>query len=267
MPRANRSRQRTAEAAAAAAAKAGGVSGWLDAETAERTWRNLCGQWRDHMDNTYTLYLDKEDVMVVHTTRPRGKVLKTRGIVRIEWKDDCGRVVWGRAGAPALFTLAQLGEDSLSWQSSRAKPFYWDREEHRDEDEPEAKESGPNHKENPENEWAWNAAYSGAGWDDEGWEEVGWQDDDWEEYDEANDAAQQRRVQLRRQLQEARWQSEPPPPPGQGGKGWSQWQGGWERPARKKASSSVEEAAGPNGQARSAQAAARRGQWAPGWYG
>lgn len=142
--------------------------------------------------------------MEVRTTRPRGKTMRTRGLIRVEWQGSHGRVVWGRVGARALFTIGKLDEASLTWQSSRSKPFHWDRQEAWcDEDEPEAEESGSAElsDSNGEDEWADDK------WAEEAWaESASYSEEAWPDwYNGASDMAK-RRAQLRRTFRESRQQ-------------------------------------------------------------
>merc|ERR1719433_1611526 len=105
--------------------------------------RKLCGRWRDQMGSSYRLDLDKGGVMEVRTTRPRGKTMTTRGLIRIQWQGETGRVVWGRPGARIFYTLGNCDDESLTWESTCSKPFHWDRVggwHDDDEEEPEAEE-------------------------------------------------------------------------------------------------------------------------------
>lgn len=176
MPRAANAARNGAHKANGDASEGPDMSGWLDAAVAEQTMRRLCGLWRDHLGSLYALRLGLDGVMEVRTTRPRGKTMRTRGLIRIQWKGDYGRVVWGRVGARALFTIAKLDDSYLMWQSNRSKPFHWDRQEWADEDEPEAEEAGLE-----EEEW-WDETYPGEGWEEsweDGWNEQGWEEECW----------------------------------------------------------------------------------------
>jgi len=154
--------------------------GWLQAAEAENTLRRLCGQWRDQMGSNYQLRLDKEGVLELRTTRPRGKTMRTRGLIRIEWSGDYGRVVWGRPGARTVFTIGKLDDNSLVWQSGSSKPFNWDRVEEAGEEEDV--EEGKEGKDQAEGAWA-DGAWSTRKWSDEKWSNDGWAgcDRDWDE--------------------------------------------------------------------------------------
>jgi len=160
---------------------------WLQAAEAENTLRRLCGQWRDQMGSKYQLCLDREGVLELRTTRPRGKTMRTRGLIRIEWSGDYGRVVWGRPGARMVFTIGKLDDTSMVWQSGSSKPFNWDRVEEAGEEEDV--EEGKEGKDQAEGAWA-DGAWSTRKWSDEKWSTDGWADcdRDWDGWRESEDA-------------------------------------------------------------------------------
>mmetsp|Transcript_20653 Transcript_20653/g.40358 ORF Transcript_20653/g.40358 Transcript_20653/m.40358 type:complete len:500 (+) Transcript_20653:100-1599(+) len=172
-------------------------AGWLPGDGANQKLRKICGFWRDQMGSKYNLQLDDTGTMIVKTTRPRGKTMRTRGLIRIEWEDNHGRVVWGREGAQVLFTISKLDSTSLTWRSNQSKSFHWFRPETWNEDGP--LETGE---------------YDGDFWDENlsAWQRTGdWQEDwyDWDDEEDWHDSpedAVKRRQQLRRQLQEKRQQ-------------------------------------------------------------
>lgn len=164
-------------------------AGWLKGNAAEQKLYEICGFWRDQMGSKYNLQVDDTGTMIVKTTRPRGKTMRTRGLIRIEWEDNSGRVVWGREGAQVLFTIAKLDSTSLTWRSNRSKSFHWYRPEAWNEDGPLETE------EYDEDFWAWQ-------WTED-WQED-W--DDWEAWHDTPGDAAKKRQQLRRQLQENRQQ-------------------------------------------------------------
>jgi len=149
--------------------------GWLQAAEAENTLRRLCGQWRDQMGSIYQLRLDKEGILELRTTRPRGKTMRTRGLIRIEWSGDHGRVVWGRPGARTVFTIGKLDDTSLVWQSGSSKPFNWDRVDEAGEEEDV--EEGEEGEYPAEGAWA-DGTWSNRKWSDEKWSNEGWEDCD-----------------------------------------------------------------------------------------
>lgn len=101
--------------------------GWLSESEADDVMRRLCGRWRDQKGSKYGLSIDGEGSLAVCTTRPSGEVIRTGGLIRIEWSATTGRVVWGKKGARFMYTIGHLDEQSLRWQSGFAAPFSWDR--------------------------------------------------------------------------------------------------------------------------------------------
>lgn len=154
---------------------------WLEADNVESMLRKLCGSWRDQMGSTYQLKLDKEGTVELRTTRPRGKTMRTRGLIRIEWQDEYGRIVWGRPGARTVFTIGKLNDTSLMWQSDNSKPFLWDRVEvWGDCEEPEAEAAGPSDSHWVEDRWL-DDSWAEGEWNEEAWGEEAWGEDEWAE--------------------------------------------------------------------------------------
>jgi len=114
---------------------------WISEEDAEQTLRQLCGNWSDQKGSIYSLTLDSEGTIEVCTTRPSGEVIRTPGLIRIEWRSDSGRIVWGRSGSRSQYTIAELDGSTLLWQRGGSAPFQWQRHDKPDEDEPEAEEA------------------------------------------------------------------------------------------------------------------------------
>eukprot|EP00927_Polykrikos_kofoidii_P073091 TRINITY_DN69167_c0_g1_i1.p1 TRINITY_DN69167_c0_g1~~TRINITY_DN69167_c0_g1_i1.p1 ORF type:complete len:630 (-),score=104.07 TRINITY_DN69167_c0_g1_i1:157-2046(-) len=105
------------------------IGGWQALEDAEWTLAELCGTWSDQRGSTYTLDLDEGGTnMDVCTTRPSGGVIQTRGLIRVEKRSDgSGRVVWGRGGPRVQYTIANLDDESMTWERAGSKPFDWHR--------------------------------------------------------------------------------------------------------------------------------------------
>lgn len=122
----------------------------------------LCGTWQDTKSSTYTLSFDGDDTLEVKTKRPTGRAISTSRLIRVEWKQDLGRVVWGRAGGKSVYTLGELGDDSLLWKRNGSAPFRWYREEDEEEkasEAPRAKARGDRKAAN-----AWRQKDNEEGW-------------------------------------------------------------------------------------------------------
>lgn len=110
-------------------AKPDAGQGRLTKEEAMRLIKRICGRWQDNKGSKYDLSLDEEGTVEVCTTRPSGDVLRTAGLIRIEWRGDVGRVVWGKVGARFLYTIGKLDDTALEWTCSfgTRNTFTWRR--------------------------------------------------------------------------------------------------------------------------------------------
>jgi len=109
------------------------LDGWLSEDEVEQTLQRLCGRWRCQKGSSYEVHLDDTGAVHVATTRPSGHVLRTKGLVRAQWRGAEGRIVWGRPGSPVVFNLGSLSPRKLRWerpgQQGTAAPYVWEREE------------------------------------------------------------------------------------------------------------------------------------------
>jgi len=185
------------------------ATGWLESNAAEKQLSDICGVWRDQMGSKYSLHLDDTGTTTIKTTRPSGKTMRTRGLIRIEWEDNYGRVVWGREGGQVLFHINKIDDTSLTWRSKRSKTFQWYRT-----GPATAKEDATTDAEEFWDEsaaaWQWNEDWQ-KDWQKD-WEEGGdwedWEDredrEDRDKWHEPSEDVVKRRQQLRRELQEDR---------------------------------------------------------------
>lgn len=177
MPRTDRANRRKPDSETADGAE---FAGWMEGEAAEQALRGICGCWCDKGGSKYRLQLD-DATMKVRTTMVRGKTLISRGVIRIEWQGNHGRVVWCRAAAGVVLTIGKLEHTSLTWESDDSKPMRWDRLEKWNKND--QLETVTSHHLDEEESW-----------------------DKWEDWQHTAVNAVQRRANLRREIQENRQQ-------------------------------------------------------------
>lgn len=101
---------------------------WLERSEVARTLQRLCGNWIDHKESKYYVELDGDWDMMVRTTRPCGRKIVTRGLIRVERSGSMGRVLWGKSGAQSVYKLAELTDEALMWrcdEKSDRNTFRW----------------------------------------------------------------------------------------------------------------------------------------------
>lgn len=98
-------------------------------EKVEAVLHELCGVWEDTQGSSYSLALGESGGIDVWTTRPSGKGIMTHGLIRIEKREDKGRVIWGRGGGRSVYELSDLDDSYLVWHRPGSLPFEWTRVE------------------------------------------------------------------------------------------------------------------------------------------
>ena len=84
---------------------------------------SLVGSWRDAEGSTYEVSIERNSKVTIRTTRPRGKVICSTGLVHMNSQSGC--IVWGRPRRTKEYWLSELNSRSLKWQSQHAKAFTW----------------------------------------------------------------------------------------------------------------------------------------------
>mmetsp|Transcript_100824 Transcript_100824/g.256517 ORF Transcript_100824/g.256517 Transcript_100824/m.256517 type:complete len:530 (+) Transcript_100824:86-1675(+) len=179
-----------------------------EANEVEYSLKSLRGKWKDTKGSTYDVDVEADKTVVIKTTRPTGKVISTRGLVRLDEKTNW--IIWGRSGPRTEYWLSKLDPRSLVWDRDGSAAFEWLRigeapGKSETENEPEEEAASENfrqdmtlaraklrqqfkqkRKETQRKETQQRNAAVEKSREEEAWKEEGWSDefgreDDWKE--------------------------------------------------------------------------------------
>lgn len=96
-----------------------------DSYDVEYSLQSLKGGWKDTKGSYYEVIV-KNDVVEITTTRPAGKVIKTRSLVHWDTTES-DWIVWGRSGARNQYWLSELSSEFIYWEREGSAAFTWQR--------------------------------------------------------------------------------------------------------------------------------------------